>query len=98
MMASVCGSGGDETEHFLALKWKRRRLPPSYAGRGGAIGGGGGGTWSLNMLHTHTHTHTPELVTLSGGGNTHHGGAADGGGGAHSTTGHRVKCWSLTHT
>lgn len=95
MMASVCGSGGDETKHFLALKWKRRRLPPSYAGRGGAIGGGGR---DLESKHA-AHTHTPELVTLSGGGNTHHGGAAGGGGGgAHSTAGHRVKCWSLTHT
>lgn len=39
-MASVCGRGADERKHFLALKWKRGRLPPSYAGRGAPWGRG----------------------------------------------------------
>lgn len=33
----------EETEgikHFLALKWKQQRLPPSYAGRGGSMRAG----------------------------------------------------------
>lgn len=35
-------------KHFLALKWKQRRLPPSYAGRGGTHRGPTK-TRSLNM-------------------------------------------------